>query len=58
MFVTIGVRSLDENLRYYALSYKKKLVELSNNNILCIINSSDAVLLSEIRNNWIKLLCR
>ena len=57
MFVTLGVRSLDENLRYSAFSCKK-LVELSNNNILCIINSSDAALLSQIRNNWIKLLYR
>ena len=55
MFVTLGVRSLDENLRYSALSCKK-LVELSNNNILCIINASDAALLSQIRNNCIKLL--
>ena len=57
MFVTLGVRSLDENLGYIALSCKK-IVELSNNSILCIINSSDAALLSQIRNNWIKLLYR
>ena len=57
ILITLGVRSLDENLRYSALSCKR-LVELSNNNILCKINSNDAALLSELRNNWIELLYR
>ena len=55
MFVTLGIRSFDENLRYCAISCKK-LVEDCINKLVCRLNSSDAALMSKIRNNWIGML--
>ena len=55
MFVTLGFRSCDENLRICAMSCKKtkELVVILN---FCRLNSSDAALLSKARNNWIGML--
>ena len=51
MFVTLGIRSFDENLRLCAMTCKK-LVEDSRNELVCSLNSSDAVLTSKNGNNW------
>ena len=55
MFVTVGVRSFQENLRYMCCSLMFR-IEKSDNSLLCNLTSSDAIILSSLRNNWNNML--
>ena len=55
LFVTLGIRSSYENLKYCAISCKK-LVRDCINELVCRFNSSDADFIPKIRNNWLGML--
>ena len=55
MFVTLGIRSFDELIRYAVYSCLMSVNE-STNSLLCALANSDSASVSRIRNIWFSVL--